>query len=181
MFTDLQHLHIRWGLPSVFHCCLHCFPWDAHSWLNCVLFCHWALLNISLTATERRYSQPIVQTAGSRRRRWYSFTQFYYFLPLVLIPKAEDYFQMCPAANPVITWVLGPTTQRYGLGIFVPHETVCGFLSLREAQPCRTDWKHVQSGRACMWSSAQGFISVDWECQQPPTAREIILNLDTFT
>lgn len=118
-----------------------------------MLFCLWALLNMALTPVEHRYSQPMVQNAGSRRGRWYSFTQFYYFLPLVLIPKAEDYFQMCPAACPVITWILGRTTQHYGLGIFVPRETVCG-LSFdiekeREERPRRTDWKHVQCGRAC--------------------------------
>lgn len=33
---------------------------------------------------------------------------------------------MCPAANPIITRILGPTTQHCGLGISMPHETVCG-------------------------------------------------------
>lgn len=114
---------------------------------------------------ELRYPQPVVQNAGSRRRRWYSFTQLYYFLPLVLIPKAEDYFQMCPAASPVITWILGRTTQRCGLGIFVPLEATCGLSfdieKQREEQPCMTDWKHVQCGRPCMWSSGQGFSNVN--------------------
>ena len=33
---------------------------------------------------------------------------------------------MCPVANPIITWILGPTTQHCGFGISVPPETVCG-------------------------------------------------------
>lgn len=96
-----------------------------HSWAvcssvfeNCLTF-PWLPWNSDIP-------NPIVQNAGSRRRRWYSFTQLYYFLPLVLIPEAEDYFQMCPAASPVITWILGRTTQRCGLGIFVPLEAMCG-------------------------------------------------------
>lgn len=185
MFTDLQHLNFSCGFPSLSRCCLHFTLWDAHSWLNCMLFCLWELLHISLAPVELRYSQPVVQNAGSRRRRWYSFTQLYYFLPLVLIPKAEDYFQMCPAASPVITWVLGRTTQRCGLGIFVPLEATCGLSfdieKQREELPCMTDWKHVQCGRLCMWSSGQGFSNVNWKCQHPLPAREIIWKLDTVT
>lgn len=66
------------------------------------------------------FSTPKAQIVRSRKRRQCSFTQFYYFLPSVPIPKAEDYFQMRPAANPIITWILGPTTQDCGLGISVP-------------------------------------------------------------
>lgn len=113
-----------------------------HSWAvcssvfeNCLTF-PWLPWNSDIP-------NPIVQNAGSRRRRWYSFTQLYYFLPLVLIPEAEDYFQMCPAASPVITWILGRTTQRCGLGIFVPLEAMCGLsfdIEKKERRAVLYDW-----------------------------------------
>lgn len=33
---------------------------------------------------------------------------------------------MCPAADPIITRILGPTTLHCGFGISVPRETMCG-------------------------------------------------------
>ena len=85
-----------------------------------------ATFNISSSPVECCFFLPQAQIVRSRKRRQCSFTQFYYFLPSVPIPKAEDYFQMRPAANPIITWILGPTTQDCGLGISVPQETMCG-------------------------------------------------------
>lgn len=53
-------------------------------------------------------------------------SRFIISCPQSPIPKAEDYFQMCPVANPMITWILGPRAQHRGFGISVPHETLCG-------------------------------------------------------
>lgn len=133
MFGDLQHLHfscsLSYPIPPLPNALLLA---PLHS-LRCLLallnspLCYLlATLNASLSPVECQYSLPKMQNAGSRRRRQCSFTQFYYFLPSVSIPKAEDYFQMCPAANPIITRILGPTTQHRGSGISLPRETVCG-------------------------------------------------------
>lgn len=69
------------------------------------------------------------QSAGLWEQRERASTRLDYFLPSLSIPKAGDWFQMCPAADPIITRILGPTTRHRGFGISVPRETVCG-LSL---------------------------------------------------
>lgn len=117
---------------SLFHCCQIPFPWL--SFFLQVLTCSAHLYTLLSFGNSQHFLESsgmlIFSTqsteCGGRRRRQCSFTQFYYFLPSVSILKAEDYFQMCPVANPIITWILGPTTQHCGLGISVPHETMCG-------------------------------------------------------
>lgn len=107
MFGDLQHL--RFGRSP---------PLPAPLWPHALLLaprhtsrCLFPLLNpplhyllatltISLSPVECWHSLPKVQNAGSEGRRHCSFTRFYYFLASLLIPKPEDWFQMCPAANP---------------------------------------------------------------------------------
>ena len=133
MFGDLQHLHFSCSLsfpvpllPNALLLALLHSSRCSLSLLSSALCYLSASLNVFLSLVECWYSLLKMQNAGSRRRRQCSFTQFYYFLPSVSIPKAEDYFQMCPAANPIITRILGPTTQHCGLGISMPHETVCG-------------------------------------------------------
>lgn len=132
MFGDLQHLHFSCSLsfpvpllPNALLFAPLCSSRCSLSLLSSTLHYVSATLNVFLNA-DILYSECRMQNARSRRRRQCSFTPFYYFLPSVSIPKTEDYFQMCPVANPIITRILGPTTQHCGLGISMPRETVCG-------------------------------------------------------
>ena len=133
MFGDLQHLRVGCSpsfpvplWPDALLLALRHSPRCSLLPLNSTLRYLLATPNFSLSPVECWYFVPQVQNAGSKGRRHCSFTRFYYFLALLRIPKAADWFQMCPAANPIITRILRPTTQHCGFSISRPRETVCG-------------------------------------------------------
>lgn len=131
MFGDLQPLYLSRSSPfsaplepNALLLALRCRPRCLLALLNSTRCYLLATLNVSWRPMGCSCSLLRVQSTGSRGRRQH--TRFYYFLPSLSIPKAEDWFQMCPAANPIITRILGPTTRHRGFGISMPRETVCG-------------------------------------------------------